>query len=55
MFSPFFSIEKHVPFGKLRAGSERNRMDCLLKEFLFLGTISVTDSEVIAFYMRAEA
>jgi hypothetical protein len=27
----------------------------LLKEFLFLGTISVTDSEVIAFYMRSEA
>jgi len=27
----------------------------LLKEILFLGTISVTDSEVIAFYMRAEA
>ena len=30
-------------------------MDWLLKDFLFLVTISVTDSEVIAFYMRAEA
>jgi hypothetical protein len=27
----------------------------LLKEFLFLGTICVTYSEVIAFYIRAEA
>ena len=27
----------------------------LLKEFLFLGKIPVTYSEVIAFYMRAEA
>jgi len=30
-------------------------MDLLLKEFMFLGKISVTDSEVIAFYMRAES
>ena len=44
---PFFQYWK--------AGSERNQMDWLLKEFLFLGKIWVTDSEVIAFYMRAEA
>jgi len=30
-------------------------MDWLLKEFLFLCKIVVTNSEVIAFYMRAEA
>ena len=30
-------------------------MDWLLKEFSFLSKISVTNSEVIAFYMRAEA
>jgi len=30
-------------------------MDWLLKEFLFLGKIPVTYSEVVAFYMRAES